>query len=62
MTALDGEHLEPAPDIGLSWRSDAIEGVGRRNGSFVTVLDLRKMFSQSDVGHGAQLQSGEAAA
>lgn len=62
VTSLDGDSLEPAPDIGLSWRSEAIEGVGRRNGAFVTVLDLTKMFSQSDIAHNATVHSGEAAA
>lgn len=62
VTSLDADTLEPAPDIGISWRSEAIEGVGRRNGAFVTVLDLSKMFSQSDVASGDLVQSGEAAA
>ena len=61
VTSLDGDDLEPAPDIGINWQSDAIAGVGRRNGSFVTVLDLSKMFTQRDVAPGAA-QSGEAAA
>jgi purine-binding chemotaxis protein CheW len=50
VTELDENHLEPPPEIGTRWRSDCISGVGRRNGAFVTVLDLGCLFAPSDVG------------
>ena len=49
VTGLDGDHLEPPPEIGVRWQSQTIEGVGRRNGAFVTVLDLTRMFSAEDL-------------
>lgn len=49
VTVLDGADLEPAPDIGVRWRSDCIAGVGRRNGAFVTVLALDRLFAAEDV-------------
>lgn len=49
VTGLDDDKIEPPPEIGVRWRSEAIEGVGRRNGAFVTVLDLTRMFSTEDL-------------
>ena len=49
VTVLDGDRLEPAPEIGTKWRSEFIEGIGRRNGRFVTVLDLGHLFAPEDL-------------
>ena len=49
ITALDGDRLEPPPEIGTRWRSDCIAGIGRRNGTFVTVFDLSRLFAVSEV-------------
>jgi len=46
---LDKREIQPAPGIGLQWRSDYISGVGRRNDNFVIIFDLAKLFSSSDV-------------
>ncbi len=45
---LDEDALEPAPEFGSTWRDGAIAGVGRRNGAFVTVLDLDSLFASAD--------------
>ncbi len=39
--------IENAPDIGIRWRSDYIAGVVRRNGGFVVIVDLARLFSDS---------------
>ena len=44
VTSLDGD-LEPAPEIGSRWRAESVAGVGRRNGKFVTVFDLDRLFA-----------------
>ena len=49
ITALDGDRLEPPPEIGTRWRSDCIAGIGRRNGAFVTVFDLSRLFAVTEV-------------
>lgn len=43
-----GDQIETAPDIGIRWRSDYIAGVVRRNGGFVVIVDLARLFSDSD--------------
>lgn len=42
---LDEKSLQPPPDIGIRWRSDAIAGIGRRNDRFVILLDLGAVFA-----------------
>lgn len=49
VTVLDGGQLEPPPEIGAKWQSDCIAGIGRRNGAFVTVFDLSRLFGTSEV-------------
>lgn len=46
---LDKREIQPAPEIGLQWRSDYISGVGRRNDNFVIVFELARLFSSTDV-------------
>lgn len=48
VTALDEGALDPPPEAAAGWRSEFIEGLGRRNGAFVTVLDFGRVFG-SDV-------------
>jgi purine-binding chemotaxis protein CheW len=40
--------IEPAPDIGVRWRSDYIAGVVRRDGGFVVLIDLAPLFTGSE--------------
>ena len=46
---LDKREIQPAPAIGLQWRSDYISGVGRRNDNFVIIFELARLFSSNDV-------------
>lgn len=50
VVAFNAGQIEPAPDIGIRWNSDYIRGIGRRQDTFVVVLDLPKLFS-SDAAH-----------
>ena len=47
--------LEPAPRIGTKWRTEAIRGIGKRNGELLIVLDIDRVFSESEL---TQLQDG----
>ena len=44
-SASAADTLDPAPSINGGWRSHAVAGIGRRNGSFVTVLDLDRLLA-----------------
>ncbi|HVZ50702.1 MAG TPA: chemotaxis protein CheW [Pseudolabrys sp.] len=50
VVAFNASQIEPPPDIGMRWNSDYIRGIGRRQDSFVVMLDLPKLFS-SDAAH-----------
>lgn len=43
--------IEPAPEIGVRWKSDYIKGVSRVRGSFVVIFDLDKLFSTEESVH-----------
>lgn len=43
VTILDEDALDPAPAVGGAWSGHCIAGIGRRNGRFVTVLDLERL-------------------
>lgn len=49
VAALDTSQVEPAPEIGVSWRSDYIRGVARRGDGFVVIFDLARLFSGSEL-------------
>lgn len=49
VTVLDAEALQPAPDATFGCCDHAIAGIGRRNGAFVTVLDLDRMFASPEL-------------
>ncbi|WP_224703992.1 chemotaxis protein CheW [Devosia aquimaris] len=43
VTVLDEAELDPPPAVSGSWSGRCIAGIGRRNGRFVTVLDLERL-------------------
>jgi purine-binding chemotaxis protein CheW len=40
--------VEAAPDVGVSWRSDYIAGVVRRDAGFVVLFDLPKLLTSDE--------------
>lgn len=48
VTPLADRDLEPPPDVGIPWKSDYIQAIGRRNGTFVIVFDLARLFSSEE--------------
>jgi purine-binding chemotaxis protein CheW len=49
VTGLDAGSLGPPPDIGSSWNSDYIAGIGRRGDSFVVIFNMSRLLSSEDV-------------
>lgn len=47
VTVLDEAELDPPPSVSGSWSGRSIAGIGRRNGQFVTVLDLDRLLGAS---------------
>ncbi len=48
VAAFTADEIEPAPDIGVPWRSDYIKGVVRREDGFVVLFDLAKLITSQD--------------
>ncbi len=49
VTALDGVGVEPPPEIGADWRSDVIDGVGRRGDGFVILFNVARLFGPDEL-------------
>jgi purine-binding chemotaxis protein CheW len=49
VTAFEAAEIEPAPDIGVCWRSAYIRGVVRRDGQFVVLFELDRLLTSDDV-------------
>jgi purine-binding chemotaxis protein CheW len=48
VTRLDEREIEQPPSIGIRWNSDYIDGIGRRNGQLVIILNLSRLFSSTE--------------
>jgi purine-binding chemotaxis protein CheW len=46
---LEPAEIEPAPRIGTKLRTDFLKGMGKRNGEFMMILDIDKVFSMDDL-------------
>ena len=47
VTVLDHEALDAPPPVSAGWGEQVIQGIGRRNGEFVTVLDLDRVLGST---------------
>ena len=52
---LEPEEVNDPPSLGMRWRTDLILGMGRRDESFIIILDIDKVFTVKDV---AAVQAG----
>ena len=48
VVAFTADQMEPAPDIGVRWRSEYIAAVVRREDDFVVIMDLARLLSAED--------------
>lgn len=46
--SIRSDQVEPAPDIGVPWRSDYIRGVVRRESGFVVLFDMTRLLTTQD--------------
>ena len=47
---LEPDNVEPPPRIGTGLKIDFIRGMGKRNDSFIIILDIDKVFSADEIG------------
>jgi purine-binding chemotaxis protein CheW len=48
VAAFSDEQVEPAPDIGVPWRSEYIRGVVRQDQGFVVLFDLARLLTSQE--------------
>ncbi len=46
---LEADQIEPAPEIGTRLKTEFIKGMGKRDESFIIILDIDKVFSSDEV-------------
>jgi purine-binding chemotaxis protein CheW len=44
VTDLEAASIEEAPRVGMRWRADFVAGIGKRNGGFIIIPDLGRIF------------------
>ena len=49
VVSVAADRIEPAPEIGVPWRSDYIRGVVRRETGFVVVFDLARLLAGAEI-------------
>jgi purine-binding chemotaxis protein CheW len=47
---IPASEIEPAPNFGAKIRSDFIEGIGKVNGKFVILLNVKQVLSRDEIG------------
>ncbi len=45
---LEAHMIEPAPRIGTRWKTEFIQGLGKRDEAFIMILDIEKLISSRD--------------
>ena len=43
------ENIEDPPNIGSRWQTDFINGIGKKNGEFIIILDINRIFSSDEL-------------
>jgi purine-binding chemotaxis protein CheW len=46
---LDPSQINPPPTIAMKWRSEFIQGMGKRGDEFIIMLDINAVFSDSEL-------------
>ena len=44
VTDLEAASIEEAPRVGMRWRADFVRGIGKRNGGFIIIPNLGRIF------------------
>ncbi len=45
----DANQINPPPTLAMRWRSEFIQGMGRRGDDFIIILDVNAVFSSSEL-------------
>ena len=59
---LEADQIEPAPKIGTHLRTEFIRGLGKRDETFIIILDIDKVFSVEEISSIQEMGEEKAAA
>ncbi len=48
VTDIEPAAIEEAPKVGMRWRPEFVKGIGKRNGGFIIIPDMERIFETSD--------------
>ena len=49
MIELDPVNIDPPPRIAMQWRTEFIQGMGKRGDDFIIILDVNAVFSTDEL-------------
>jgi purine-binding chemotaxis protein CheW len=58
VTEIEAASIEDAPKVGMRWRPEFIKGIGKRNGGFIIIPNLGRIFATQG-GRSASLAASE---
>ncbi|KRA96886.1 chemotaxis protein CheW [Devosia sp. Root685] len=47
VTDIETASIEEAPKVGMRWRPEFVKGIGKRNGGFIIIPDMERIFETS---------------
>lgn len=47
VTDIEAASIEEAPRVGMRWRPEFVKGIGKRNGGFIIIPDMERIFETS---------------
>ncbi len=53
VTEIESTQIQEAPRVGMRWRKEFVRGIGKRDGDFVIIPNLEKIFELQDLGNAA---------
>ena len=56
---LDPDQIEAAPKIGTQLRADFIKGMGKKDDSFIIILDIDRVFSSKELAMAREIEGEE---
>lgn len=48
VTDIEEASIEEAPRVGMRWRPEFVKGIGKRNGGFIIIPDMERIFQTQD--------------
>lgn len=46
---LEPQQIDEPPSIGMRWKTEVIQGMGKRGDQFIIILDINRVFSTADL-------------